>query len=126
MATKKSNYVDGFIMPVPKRKVAEYCKMSKAFAKVHRKHGAIDYMECIADDVKWGKRTSFPRSVKLKKNEVVFFSYITYPSRAVRDRAMKMVMKDEGLAKIMSSDPKTWPFDGKRMIYGGFKVKVRG
>jgi uncharacterized protein YbaA (DUF1428 family) len=126
MAAKKANFVDGFVVPVPKRKVALYCKMSKAFAKVHRKHGAIDFIECIADDVSWGKRTSFPRSVKLKKDEVVFFSYITYPSRAVRDRAMKEVMQDPGLAKIMNANPKTWPFDGKRMIYGGFKVKVRG
>jgi uncharacterized protein YbaA (DUF1428 family) len=78
--------------------------------------------ECVADDVKVGKTTSFPRSVKLKSNETVVFSYIVYKSRAQRDRVMAKVMKDPRLAKMM--DPKAMPFDGKRMIFGGFKVMV--
>ena len=122
----KGTYVDGFIIPVPRRKVAEYRRVAKLGAKIWREHGALDYMECIADDVKKGKWTSFPRSVKLKPNEVVWFSYIVYKSRASRDAVMKKVMTDPRMAKIMSPDPKSWPFDGKRMIYGGFKVSVRG
>ena len=90
--------------------------------KVWREHGALDYRECIADDVKVGKRTSFPRSVKLKAGETVIFSYIVYKSRAHRDRVIAKVMKDPRLAKMMN--PKAMPFDGKRMIYGGFKILV--
>lgn len=122
MARKRASYVDGFVMPVPRRKVAEYCRLAKLSSKVWKDHGAIDYFECIADDVTWGKRTSFPRSVKLKKSEVVFFSYVTYRSRAARDACMKKVMADPRLAKIMSASPKDWPFDGKRMIFGGFEM----
>ena len=90
--------------------------------KVWRDHGALDYKECVADDVKVGKRTSFPRSVKLKKDEIVVFSYIVYKSRKHRDAVHAKVMKDPRLAKMM--DPKTMPFDGKRMIFGGFKIMV--
>ena len=124
MASKnKGNYVDGFVLPIPRRKIAAYRKMAKLSGKIWREHGALEYRECIADDVKPGKWTSFPQSVKLKKGEVVFFSYITYPSRAVRDRVNKKVMADPRLAKYMN--PKTMPFDGKRMFWGGFKVSVR-
>jgi uncharacterized protein YbaA (DUF1428 family) len=124
MAKKtKGNYVDGFVIPVPRRKVAAYCRMAKACGKIWREHGALDYKECIADDVKKGKRTSFPRSVKLKPSEVVFFSYIVYKSRASRDAVMKKVMSDKRLEKYM--DPKSMPFDGKRMFWGGFKIAVR-
>ena len=123
MAKQKGNYVDGFVIPVPRRKVAAYCRMARLGGKIWREHGALDYAECIADDVTHGKRTSFPRSVKLRKGEVVFFSYIVYRSRASRDAVMKKVMKDPRLAKFM--DPKTMPFDGKRMFWGGFKVAVR-
>ena len=115
-------YVDGFIVAVPKKNVTAYRTMSKKAGKVWREHGALDYKECIADDVKMGKWTSFPRSVKMKKNETVVFSYIVYKSRADRDRCLKKVMADPRLAKTM--DPKTMPFDGKRMIYGGFKILV--
>ena len=115
-------YVDGFVVPVPKKKLNAYWKMARLAGKVWKDHGAIDYVECVADDVKVGKRTSFPRSVKLKPSEVVVFSYITYKSRAARDRCMKAVMKDKRLANMM--DPKKMPFDGKRMIWGGFKGKV--
>lgn len=115
-------YVDGFIVPVPKNKVAAYTKMAKMAAKVWREHGALEVNECIADDVKVGKWTSFPRSVKLKANEVVWFSWITYKSRKDRDRVMKLVMNDKRLAGMMN--PKDMPFDGKRMIFGGFKTVV--
>ena len=115
-------YVDGFVVPVPKRKLQAYRRMARKAGKVWREHGALDYRECIADDVKWGKRTSFPRSVKQKPGETVMFSYIVYKSRADRDRVLAKVMKDKRLAAMM--DPKSMPFDGKRMIYGGFKVLV--
>ena len=115
-------YVDGFVVPVPKRKLAAYRRMARKAGKVWREHGALEYRECIADDVKWGKRTSFPRSVKQKPAETVFFSYIVYKSRAHRDSVMKKVMTDKRLAAMM--DPKKMPFDAKRMIFGGFKVVV--
>jgi uncharacterized protein YbaA (DUF1428 family) len=115
-------YVDGFVTPVPKRAVAKYSTMSRKMAKVWRDHGALEFRECIADDVQWGKRTSFPRAVKQKSGETVFFAYIVYKSRADRDRVMGKVMKDKRLAGMM--DPKALPFDAKRMIWGGFKVVV--
>jgi len=96
--------------------------MAQKAGKIWREHGALEYKECIADDVKWGKRTSFPRSVKLKGSETVWFSYIVYKSRQHRDRVMAKVMKDKRLAPMM--DLKVLPFDAKRMIYGGFKVLV--
>ena len=117
-----ANYVDGFVIPVPRKRLAEYRKLARLSAKIWIEHGALEYRECIADDVKKGKRTSFPRSVKLKPGEVVFFSWVVYKSRAARDRAMPKVMKDPRFAKYM--DPKTMPFDGKRMFWGGFKVFV--
>ena len=113
-------YVDGFVVPVPKRNLRAYRAMAQKAGKVWREHGALDYKECVADDVKMGKLTSFPRSVKLKCSETVVFSYIVYKSRADRDRIIAKVMKDPRLAKMM--DPKAMPFDGKRMIYGGFKL----
>jgi uncharacterized protein YbaA (DUF1428 family) len=115
-------YVDGFVVPVPKRKRAAYLKMARKAGKVWREHGALDYKECVADDVKPGKWTSFPQSVKLKKDETVWFSFIVYKNRKQRDRVMAKVMKDKRLASMM--DPKNFPFDGKRMIFGGFKVAV--
>ena len=115
-------YVDGFIVPVPKKNIAAYRTMSRKAGKVWREHGALDYHECVADDVKVGKLTSFPRSVKLKPNETVMFSWIVYKSRKDRDRVNAKVMKDPRLAKMMS--PEGMPFDGKRMIYGGFKAIV--
>jgi len=117
-----ATYVDGFIVPVPKRKLAAYRAMAKRAGKIWREHGALEYRECIAEDVKVGKRTSFPRSVKLKPGETVVFSWIVYKSRAQRDRIMSKVMKDPRLADMM--DPKNVPFDGKRMIYGGFELFV--
>lgn len=115
-----ANYVDGFIVPVPKKNIKAYRKIAVKFGKMWKKFGALEYIECMADDVTWGKRTSFPRSVKLKPNEVVFFSWITYKSRADRDRINKKIMTDPKLAEMMSKSI----FDGKRMIYGGFKPVV--
>ncbi len=116
-------YVDGFVVPVPKKSVAAYRKLAKLAAKVWREHGAVEYVEAIADDVKVGKWTSFPRSVKLKPSETVFFSWIVYKSRKHRDTVNGKVMKDPRLAKMMSGNQKA-PFDAKRMIYGGFKYSV--
>jgi len=116
------NYVDAVVVPVPKRKLAAYRNLARLSGKVWREHGALEYYECAADDVKPGKRTSFPQSVKLKPGETVVFAYVVYKSRAQRDRVMAKVMKDKRLAKLM--DPKTMPFDGKRMFWGGFKVMV--
>jgi uncharacterized protein YbaA (DUF1428 family) len=115
-------YVDGFVVPVPKKNLNAYRRMAQKAGKVWRDHGALEFCECVADDVKVGKRTSFPRSVKRKPGETVVFSWIVYKSRAHRDRVIAKVMKDKRLAKMM--DPKAMPFDGKRMIYGGFKVLV--
>lgn len=116
-------YVDGFIVAVPKKNLEAYVRMAKRSGKVWREHGALDYREWVADDVKVGKRTSFPRSVKLKPDETVVFSWITYKSRAHRDRVNKKVMADKRLADMMN--PKTLPFDAKRMIYGGFENLVK-
>jgi uncharacterized protein YbaA (DUF1428 family) len=116
------SYVDGFVVPVQKKKLAAYRSMAKKAGKVWMEHGALQYVECLADDVKVGKRTSFPRSVKLKPGEIVVFSYIIYRSRAQRDRVMAKVMKDERLGAMMNT--KDMPFDGKRMIFGGFKTMI--
>jgi len=115
-------YVDGFLIPVPKRNYAKYKKMSTQAAKVWMDHGALGYHECVADDVQYGKQTSFPQGVKLKKGEVVWFSWIVYKSRKDRDRVNAKAMKDPRLANMM--DPKAMPFDGKRMVFGGFKMVV--
>jgi uncharacterized protein YbaA (DUF1428 family) len=111
-------YVDGFIVAVPKKNIAVYKKLAKPCGKVWREHGALDYREWIADDVKVGKLTSFPRAVKLKPGETVVFSWITYKSRASRDKVNSKVMADPRLKNIM--DSKNAPFDAKRLIYGGF------
>jgi uncharacterized protein YbaA (DUF1428 family) len=115
-------YVDGFVVPVPKRNLEAYRRMARTAGKVWREYGALQYVEGVADDVKPGKHTSFPQSVKLKRGETVMFSYIVYKSRAQRDRVNAKVMKDPRLKPMM--DPKALPFDGKRMFWGGFKVLV--
>src|ERR1043165_6297577 len=120
---KSYRYVDGFVLPIPRSKIGAYKKMAKIAGKVWRDHGAIDYVECMGDDVKKGKHTSFPQSVKLKKGEVVFFSFCTFKSRSHRDRANKKIMNDPRMAKLM--DPKKMPFDGKRMFWGGFKPVIK-
>ena len=119
-----ARYVDGFVLPVQKRKIAAYRRMAQKAGKVWRDHGALEFRECVADDVKRGKRTSFPRSVKLKRGETVFFSYIVYKSRTHRDRVNAKVMKDPRITGM--GDMKNMPFDARRMIYGGFKVLVDG
>ena len=116
-------YVDGFVVPVPKKKLAAYRALALKAGKIWREHGALEYRECIADDVKPGKLTSFPQSVKLKPQEIVVLSWIVYKSRAHRDRVNAKVMKDPRLAGMM--DTKTLPFDGKRMIYGGFETLLK-
>lgn len=117
------SYVDGFIVAVPKKNLDAYRQLAKKAGKVWREHGALEYREWVADDVKVGKLTSFPRSVKLKPGETVIFSWITYKSRAQRDRVNAKVMADERLTDMMSG--KAMPFDGKRMIYGGFESLVK-
>jgi uncharacterized protein YbaA (DUF1428 family) len=116
-------YVDGFIVAVPKKKLAAYAQLSKKAGKVWREYGALDYREWVADDVKVGKLTSFPRAVKQKPNETVVFAWITYKSRAQRDKVNAKVMKDPRLAKMMTGQES--PFDSKRMIYGGFTSLVK-
>jgi uncharacterized protein YbaA (DUF1428 family) len=120
---KKYGYVDGFILPIPRKNIPMYKKWAKMAGKVWRDHGAIDYVECMGDDVQKGKVTSFPQSVKLKKGEVVFFSWATYKSKADRNRVMKAVMSDKRLAQFMNPD--NMPFDGMRMFWGGFKPLVK-
>ena len=115
-------YVDGFIVPVPKKNVQAYKRLAQRAGKIWMEYGALAFRECVADDVKVGKRTSFPRSVKLKPSETVMFSWIVYKSRAARDRINAKVMKDPRLADMMNM--KAMPFDAKRMIYGGFTTLV--
>jgi uncharacterized protein YbaA (DUF1428 family) len=115
-------YVDGFVVPVPTKALADYRKLARKAGKIWREHGALEFRECVADDVKVGKLTSFPQSVKLKPGETVCFSWIVYKSRRDRDRINAKVMRDPRLASMM--DSKALPFDGKRMIYGGFKILV--
>ncbi len=116
-------YVDGFVVPVPKNNVDAYRVMSEKAGAIWREHGALQFRECIADDVKPGKLTSFPQSVDLKEDETVAFSWIVYESRAARDAINDKVMKDPRMADMMKPDA-VLPFDGKRMIYGGFEVLV--
>lgn len=115
-------YVDGFLLPIPKKNAAAYVKLARKAGKIWMEYGALGYHECMGDDVPPGKVTSFPMSVKLKPNEVVWFSWIFYKSRKDRDRINKLVMKDPRIN--LMGGPDKMPFDGKRMIYGGFKSKV--
>lgn len=117
-----SQYVDGFVIPMPKTSVSAYRRMARKAGKVWMEHGALSYVECVADDVKPGELTSFPQSVLLKDDETVVFSWIVYSSRKARDRINAKVMADPRLASMMSG--KDCPFDGKRLIYGGFKSIV--
>jgi uncharacterized protein YbaA (DUF1428 family) len=115
-------YVDGYVVPVPKKHLGVYRKLARKSGKVWMEYGALAVQENVADDVKPGKRTSFPRSVKLKENEVVVFSWIVFKSRRDRDRINAKVMADPRLEQMM--DPKNPPFDSKRMFWGGFKELV--
>lgn len=115
-------YVDGFVLPLPKANIERYREMATLCASVWREHGALEYRECIADDVKSGELTSFPQSVKLEEGETVVFAWIVYASRAQRDEVNDKVMKDPRLAHMMS--PQDLPFDGKRMFFGGFEMFI--
>ena len=115
-------YVDGYVLPVPKKNLTAYRRMAQKAGKVWREHGALEFRECVGDDLKTKMAVSFPRTLKLKRDEIVVFSWIVFKSRAHRDAVNAKVMKDPRLAKMM--DMKAMPFDSKRMVYGGFKVVV--
>ena len=116
-----AHYVDGFVVPVPLKNLTAYRAMARKFGKIWIEYGALHYTECVADDVKPGKVTSFPQSVKLKRDETVVFSWIVYKSRKHRDGVNAKVMKDP---RVAGMDPKSMPFDGMRMFWGGFKSIV--
>lgn len=115
-------YVDGYVLPVPIANLAAYRRMAKKAGEVWREHGALEYHECVADDVQPGKITSFPQSVKLKDGETVVFAWIVYKSRKDRDRINAKVMADPRLSSMM--EDKNMPFDGKRLFWGGFKTMI--
>ena len=117
-----AHYVDGFVVPVPKRNLDAYRKMAEQAGKLWLEQGALQYWECTGDDVKPGKVTSFPQSVQLKDDEIVVFSWIVYKSREHRDTVNAKVMDDPRMKKMM--DPKNMPFDGMRMFWGGYKTIV--
>ena len=117
-----ARYVDGFVLPIPRKNLKAYWRMARAAAKVWKDHGALEYRECVGDDLKTRFGVPFPRLAKIKPGETVVFSWIVYKSRADRDRINAKVMKDPRLAKMM--DPKAMPFDMKRIAYGGFKIVV--
>jgi uncharacterized protein YbaA (DUF1428 family) len=116
------HYVDGFVLPIPKKNLNAYRRMAQKAGKVWRDHGALEFRECFGDDLKVKMGLPFPRGIKPKPGETVLFSYIVFKSRTHRDRVNAKVMKDPRLAKMMSS--KAMPFDVKRMMYGGFKTIV--
>jgi uncharacterized protein YbaA (DUF1428 family) len=115
-------YVDGFVLPLPKENIEKYRGIATQCGAIWLEHGALQYRECIADDVKPGKLTSFPQSVQMKEDETIIFAWIVYTSRAHRDEVNEKVMKDPRLAAM--GGPEGMPFDGKRMIFGGFEVLV--
>lgn len=117
-----AHYIDGFVLPVPKKNLDAYRRMAQKAGKVWRDHGAVEFRECVGDDLNVKMGTPFPRGIKTKPGETVLFSYIVFKSRAHRDRVNARVMKDPRLAKMM--DSKAMPFDWKRMLYGGFKTIV--
>ena len=117
----KVNYVDGFVLAVPKRNISAYRRMAQKAGKIWREHGALEFRECIGDDLAVKMGVPFTRIMKINRNETVFFSWITYKSRAHRDQVNAKVMKDPRLGDL---DPKSMPFDVKRMAYGGFKILV--
>lgn len=117
-----AGYVDGFVLPIPKKNIEAYRRISRLAGKVWREHGALEYRECVGDDMKIKGMTPFGSAMKCKPSETVVFAWIRYKSRAHRDRVNAKVMKDPRLAKMM--DPQAMPFDVKRMCYAGFKVIV--
>lgn len=117
-----AKYVDGFVLPVPTKNLAAYRKMARAGGKIWREHGALEFRECVGDDMDVSMGLSFPKAIKPRKGETVMFSFIVFKSRAHRNQVNKKVVNDPRLAKMC--DPKAMPFDLSRMIYGGFKVLV--
>jgi uncharacterized protein YbaA (DUF1428 family) len=117
------SYVDGYVLPVPKKNLKIYARLARKAGKIWREHGALEFRECVGDDLDTRHAVSFPQQIKLKRAETVMFSWITFESRADRDRVNAKVMKDPRLAKMM--DAKAMPFDSKRMVYGGFKILVQ-
>ena len=115
-------YIDGFVLPVPKKNLTAYRRLAERSGKIWREHGALEYRECVGDDLLVKMGLPFPRLAKVKKNETVVFAWIVYRSRAHRDRVNAKVMKDPRIHALC--DPKDMPFDCKRMTYGGFKVMV--
>ena len=115
-------YVDGYVLPVPKKNLPTYRRMAQKAGMIWREYGALQFCECVGDDLNVKMAASFPHTIKLKSGEVVVFSWIVFKSRAHRDSVNAKVMKDPRLTKMM--DPKAMPFDSKRMVYGGFKVVV--
>jgi uncharacterized protein YbaA (DUF1428 family) len=115
-------YVDGFVLPVPRKKLKEYRRIAQKAGRVWRDHGALEYLECVGDDLKTKMGVPFPRMAKVKSGETVVLSWIVYKSRGHRDRVNAKVMKDPRMATMM--DPKSMPFDVKRMAYGGFKTLI--
>ncbi|RJP69980.1 MAG: DUF1428 domain-containing protein [Candidatus Abyssobacteria bacterium SURF_17] len=115
-------YIDGFVLAVPKKNLPAYRRMAKKAGKIFREHGALEFRECVGDDLNVEMGKPFPRTLKLKRGETVMFSWVTFKSRAHRDRVNAKAMKDPRLAKMM--DMKSMPFDVKRMAYGGFKTLV--
>jgi uncharacterized protein YbaA (DUF1428 family) len=111
-------YVDGFVLPVPKDKIDAYKAQAKRAGDIWKEHGALDFVECVGDDVPYGEVTSFPRAVLAKENEVVIFSWIVYRNRAERDAINAKVMADPRIEKEL-------PFDGKRLIFGGFEMWLK-
>ena len=116
------SYVDGYVLPVPKKKMQAYRRMAQKAGKIWRKHGALDYKECAGDDLNVKMGVPFPKMLKPRPGETVVFSYIVFKSRAHRDSVNAKVMKDPRIANMC--DPKSMPFDCKRMVYGGFKAIV--
>lgn len=116
------SYVDGFVLPVPNKNLQAYRRMAAKTGKIWREHGALEYRECAGDDLDAKFGVPFPRMMKAKPGETVVFAWIVFKSRTHRDRVNAKVMKDPRLASSM--DPKSMPFDVKRMLYGGFKVLV--
>jgi uncharacterized protein YbaA (DUF1428 family) len=121
MVKKTARYVDGFVLPVPKRKIDAYRRLAQKAGKIWKEHGALEFRECVADDMRAKFAMPFPQKIKLKPGETVFFSWITFKSRAHRDRVNAKVMSDPRLSKM---DMNSMPFDHKRMLYGGFKILV--
>jgi uncharacterized protein YbaA (DUF1428 family) len=117
-----ARYVDGFVIPIPKKKITAYKRLASLSAKIWKEYGAVEYLECVGDDMKTDMGVSFPRLSKAKKGETVIFSWVIYKSKKDRDRANKKIMKDPRIEKMMKEQP--MPFDMKRMTYGGFQVLV--